>query len=448
MKLNRGAFVAKGAAILSVLPLLIYAFSAGPPPRESGAPGDGLCTQCHVGTANSGPGNVQVNFPGGMTYTPGAPQQWTVTVNDSGQRVFGFQLTVRLASDLQNGQAGDLSPVDGSTQVVRDNIGVQFIEHTQAGSSNTFRIAWTPPSTDVGPVQVYIAGNAANGDGTERGDRIYTANYTLTPAVVGPGTTPTIAQQNGVVNGASFQPGIASGSWMTVFGADLAPTTRIWRADEIVDGKLPAQLDGVSVTVNNKPAAVYYISPTQLNVQVPTDDAVGPVEVKVTTPQGRSNAVAAQMQSFAPGFFLFDPQGRKFLAAVHADGTFLGPENLFQGATTRPATPGETILLFGTGFGPTDPVVPAGQVVAQAAPLANPMTIRFGNVQANVTFAGLASGAAGLYQFNVVVPDLPDGDIPVVAEVGGVRTQDGAFITIRRPQTGASEEPPGYGPGY
>src|SRR3989442_4223779 len=82
----------------------------------------------------------------------------------------------------------------------------------------------------------------------------------------------------GVVNGASFQPGIAAGSWVTIQGANLANTNpgRTWRSDEIVNGNLPTALDGVSVTINNKPAYVYYISPTQINVQAPSDDSVGP----------------------------------------------------------------------------------------------------------------------------------------------------------------------------
>ncbi len=437
---NRGAYIGKAAAILAVLPLLIYAFSGGPPPRMSGAPGDGLCTSCHSGTANSGPGNVQVTFPSGMTYTPGVRQQWTVTVNDPNARIYGFQLTARLASNEQNGQAGELSPTDGSTQVVRDGGGVQFIEHTQAGSSNTFTFAWTPPSSDVGNVRVYVAGNGANGNGANSGDRIYTANYTLAPAAAP--QLPSISQQNGVVNGASFQPGIVSGSWITIFGTNLAPATRTWRNDEIVEGRLPTQLDGVSVSVNNKPAAVYFISPTQINAQAPADDALGPVEVRVTTPQGASNAVTAQMQRAAPGFFMFDPQNRKYIAAVHTDGTFAGPPDLFPGVTTRAAAPGQTILLFGTGFGPTNPSVPAGQVVTQATPLADQVQIRFGNVPATVSFAGLAAQAAGLYQFNVVVPDVPDGDVAVVAEIGGVRTQENAFLAVRRPPATSQPPPP------
>ena len=104
---------------------------------------------------------------------------------------------------------------------------------------------------------------------------------------------------------------------------------------------------------------------------------------------------------------------------------------LFAGVTTRGARPGEVILLYGTGFGPTRPAVPAAQVVSTPAPLANTVTVRIGGVVADVSFAGLTG--AGLYQLNVKVPDtLADGDAAVVAEIGGVRTPDGVFITVQR----------------
>ncbi|MDP2997126.1 MAG: choice-of-anchor V domain-containing protein [Bryobacterales bacterium] len=440
---RRILFCVIGAAI----PVLLYAYSTGPPPGKTAAPGEGICRDCHS-VGGSGGGKVEIGFPGGMAYTPGVRQQLTVTITDADAQWYGFELSARLAAD--NSQAGGLAPAPGESNIrvicsdnrprtasgCPSNAPIEYIQHSPARQTNTFRIEWTPPATDRGPVRIYVAANAANGNGDPTGDDIYAANYTLTPAGGSPG--PSVSAQNGVMNGASFLPPIAAGSWATIKGTNLAPATRTWRSDEIVGGRLPTQLDGVGVTINNKPAAVYYISPTQLNVQAPTDDAVGPVEVKVTTPQGASGAVMGQLQSFAPGFFMFDPQGRKYLAAVHADGTFLGPPNLFQGVTTRPAVPGETILLFGTGFGPTNPAVPAGQVVPQPSALTNQVQIRLGNVLTNLSFAGLAAQAAGLYQFNVVVPEVADGDVPVVAEIGGARSQDNAFIAVQRPSQGAA----------
>ena len=89
-------------------------------------------------------------------------------------------------------------------------------------------------------------------------------------------------------------------------GTNLANTNpgRIWRNDEVPNGKLPAELDGVSVTINGKAAFVYYISPMQINVQAPSDTAVGPVNVVVTNNGAVSAAATAQLQAAAPAFFL------------------------------------------------------------------------------------------------------------------------------------------------
>ncbi len=236
----------------------------------------------------------------------------------------------------------------------------------------------------------------------------------------------------GVVNGASFQPGMASGGWVSIFGTNLAPTSRMWRNDEFVNNKLPISLDGVSVTINGRACAVYYISPTQLNVQAPDDASLGTVMVVVTTAQGgSSNAFAAQLQRRAPALFAFDPENRKYVAAVHADGVYVAKSGLIPQASTRAARPGDVILLFGTCFGATDPAVPAGNIFAGAANLTATVTVRIGGVNAVVDFAGLSG--AGLNQFNVRVPDIPDGDQAVELEIEGLHTQPGLYITVQRP---------------
>ena len=251
---------------------------------------------------------------------------------------------------------------------------------------------------------------------------------------VGAGIEPDVGQVgisiSSVLNGGSFESGFAAGSWISIFGENLAPTARTWRPDEIVDGILPTQLDDVRVLINSRPAAVFFISPGQLNVQAPDDAAVGPVLVEVIRDGIGTASETADLQEAAPAFFMFDPEGRKFIAAVHADGVFVGKPDLFGGAlAARPAGPGDVILLFGTGFGLTDPSVESGRVFSGAAPLSADVTIRFGGIEADVLFAGLSG--AGLNQFNVVVPQpLQGGDIEVVAETLGQRTQANAFLTI------------------
>ena len=105
----------------------------------------------------------------------------------------------------------------------------------------------------------------------------------------------------------------------------------------------------------------------------------------------------------------------------------------FYGAsvTTRSATPGETIEIYGTGFGPTNPAVAAGQLVPGAAPLTDltQLQIRIGGVLATLSYAGMV--AVGEYQFNVVIPALPNGNQPIVANIGGLTSQTGISIPIQ-----------------
>src|SRR6267154_2969042 len=394
-------------AALALLATFIYWHAAGPDPRHTGAPGDDplacATSGCHTGTPiNGGGGNVAVNFQNGLTYTPGVQQTFSLVITDSKAKAYGFQMTARLESNLSNGQAGDFTA--GSQQFVLcdngslkgtkgcpQNSPVQFIEHSAPFLSNTISITWTPPASNVGNVHIYVAANAANHDGTSLGDHIYTANYVLTPQSAGGGNRPTISS---IVNGASFQPGIESGSWSTVFGTNLSATTRNWDT-AIINGKLPLSLDGVSVTVNNKPAAIYFISPGQINFQAPDDATVGAVNVTVTNSSGTSNSMVAQLQRDAPGFFMFDPQARRYVAAqvANTDGsvTFLGPPGLFGsgGAATRPAKPGEVLVLYGTGLGPTNPATPSGLVVTSAAPAVDKVTVTIGGLDAGVQFAGI-----------------------------------------------------------
>lgn len=403
----------------------------------SGAPNDSNCTACHGGRPNSGQGSVKVTFANGTTYTPGQTQRITVTITDPAARRWGFEVSPRLASDPGSKGAGTMASVDGNTQLLPPRSGIQWITHTLNGTrpgttgSITFQFDWTAPDAAAGDVNFYAAANAANGNNLDTGDLIYTSQATLTAASVTPSNKPAITQ-NGVVNGASFQPGITPGSWISILGSNLATNTRIWDSQkEIVDGKLPASLDGTSVTVNGKDAAVYFISPTQINVQAPADDNTGNVSVVVKSAAGQSDPMTVVMQQFSPAFFLFDPQNRKYLAVVATDGSFIGPNALFGSAVnTRPAKPGELVLLFGTGFGATSPAVPTGQVFNGAAKLANPITITIGGSPADIAFAGMS--AAGLYQFNVTVPaNLSAGDQPVVASIGGVQSQSTAFIAVQ-----------------
>jgi uncharacterized protein (TIGR03437 family) len=231
---------------------------------------------------------------------------------------------------------------------------------------------------------------------------------------------------NTVVNTAGGTPTIAPNTWLEIHGSNLAQTTETWSNADFSKG-LPTSLGGVSATINGKQAAIYYISPSQVNVLGPIDTATGPVAVQVTTQYGTTTALTPTEQNIAPGFLEFDtPNGH--VTATHLDYSLLGPPSLSQpGYVFTPAKPGETVVLYATGFGQTNP--PINNQLTGTGPLPTMPSITIGGLPAQVAFAGLVS--PGLYQFNVVVPAAaPNGDLPLTALYNGASTQTGVLITV------------------
>jgi uncharacterized protein (TIGR03437 family) len=241
------------------------------------------------------------------------------------------------------------------------------------------------------------------------------------------GSGPTISA-NGVVNGASFQPGIVANSWVTIQGAGLAAKTDDW-SHSIVNGALPTSLDGVSVSMGGKPAYVYYISPGQLNVLAP-DVPAGPITVTVTTGAGTSTAFATTASAYGPAFFGWP--GNQ-VVATRTDYSYAVKAGTFAGATTVAAKPGDVIVLWATGFGPTNPAAPPGVAVPSDKVYATSSLpgITIDNVPATVYGAALAPGSVGLYQIAIQVPpSLADGDWPIQALIGGILSPAGTILSV------------------
>jgi len=231
-----------------------------------------------------------------------------------------------------------------------------------------------------------------------------------------------------VVNAASLQPGIVPNSWVTIFGTNLASKTDNWN-NSIVNGQLPISLDGVSVTIGGKPSYVYFISPGQINVLAP-DISPGPVSVTVTTSSGTSATFMATVSQYAPAFFDW-PNNQP--VATRQDYSYAVKAGTFAGATTVPAKPGDVLILWSTGFGPTNPAAPVGVAVPsdKAYATSSTPTVTINNNPVKVYGAALASGAAGLYQIAIQVPTtLGDGDWPIQATIGGVQSPAGVLLTV------------------
>lgn len=447
MKRSRFFCFARWGVLALLLPAgLALAEDHGPDPGLTGAPGEQTCTSCHAGTAlNAGGGKVALTLPNGSTYTPGTKQRITITITDGTATRYGFQLTARLTSNPASAQAGSFEAPSTRVQVLcstgrvapcTSSAVLQYAEHTLTGyraASNSYEVDWTAPES--GEVTFYVAANAANGNGNNSGDKIYSATLQVSPAATT--AKPAISSTRGVTNGASFGTTIAPQTWVTIAGSNLAAGTRLWSGADIVNGKLPTSLDGVGVTINGKAAYVQYISPTQINVLSPADTATGNVEVRVTNNGQSSEPVVVTQQAVSPALFTFDG---KYAAATHADASLLGKTGLFPSAPTAtvPGKPGETIILYATGLGATGlsatgTLVPDGEVTTGLANVAATVKVLIGGAEAQVVYAGLAPGFARLYQLNVRIPEAAaDGDLPVVVETGGGSSQTGIAITVAR----------------
>jgi uncharacterized protein (TIGR03437 family) len=208
---------------------------------------------------------------------------------------------------------------------------------------------------------------------------------------------------NGLLNAASSIAGpISPSSFATISGNALSPVTGT------------GQSSGVTVTVNGEQATLTFIGNTQINFLVPADVQLGSALIVVTDNGIAGAPFSTTVVPATPGFFLIGTaNGNNYIAAEHSDGSLIGPANLVKGATTTGAKAGETIQLFGTGFGTTSQ---------------NPSVVIEG-IPATVTFSGQI--LPGLYQINVTVPaSLAPGDASVVAFMGNGESQPGAFITI------------------
>jgi uncharacterized protein (TIGR03437 family) len=323
--------------------------------------------------------------------------------------------------------------VGGSAPAVQTvsitNTGAGTLTFSAAASGSPYWLAVSPSSGST-PGVLSISINPAN---------LVAGTYTASVQVSAAGSTFPFAitlvvegtQPAGsittVANAGSFQSGVASATWVAILGSNLSTTTYTWQASDFVNGMLPTSLQGVSVTIDGVPAFVQYISPTQINVLAPDDASTGPVQIQVTAAQQASNTVTVQKSAFSPALFTID--NGKYVAALHLDYSLVGSAGLLPGVTTTPAQAGETIAIYATGFGPTNPATPTAQLVTTPNPLANSVQVTIGGVNASVTYAGLV--APGTYQLNVTVPNLPAGDAPVVATIGNFTTQTGVSVTVQ-----------------
>ncbi len=214
-----------------------------------------------------------------------------------------------------------------------------------------------------------------------------------------PGSDPYIFP-TGIVNAASFAPftsGVAPGELVSIYGANLASSTVVTPGGV----PFPTTLGGVQVLMNNRPAALYFVSPGQIAAIIPYGTTEGVVQIQVNRGGVTSNAVTEFRYLTHPGIFSQSQTGEGIGAVLHADYSLV--------TEAKPAKPGEVIQVFLTGLGGVFPTVSDGALGGATASSLNttlPGTVgaNIDNLTADVAYAGLAPGLAGLYQLNVTVP--------------------------------------------
>ncbi|MBI3667685.1 MAG: hypothetical protein HY236_15895 [Acidobacteria bacterium] len=239
---------------------------------------------------------------------------------------------------------------------------------------------------------------------------------TVLAALVGPAIL-----SGGVVNGASFALApapVAPGSIISIFGVNLAASTAYAPAVP-----LATQLAGTTVKVNGTPIPLFYVSPTQINAQLPFEAAPGTATAVVTTSAGDSQSETFNVASSAVGIFFSRIFGSNRGAVLNQDGSVNGPGN----AEAR----GRVVVVFLTGQGPVTPAVPTGQAapVNPHSPATLPNAASIGGSTAPVQFLGLAPGWVGLAQANIQIPSgvTPGDQVALSISVNG---QAGNTVTI------------------
>ena len=286
------------------------------------------------------------------------------------------------------------------------------IAYTGDGGSSTDASLHFPNDVKVSGGKIYIADTQNN------------VIRVLTPVLTGPPSISGVGSASAYGGGSS----IAPGSFIEIYGTNLAASTRRWASADFSGSSAPSSLDGVTVTIGGRAAFVSFISPTQINALAPSTIGLGSQAVTVSTTGGTSAAFTVNVNATQPGLFApasLNNGGKQLVGAFFTD--FTTPVT-----TSRPAKPGDTIILFGLGFGNVTPSSPAGQIVPGANTLTSPVQFFFNQTAATVTYQGLTPGSVGLYQFNVVVPSVSSSSpVALTFSQGGVTGTQSLFTAVQ-----------------
>ena len=204
---------------------------------------------------------------------------------------------------------------------------------------------------------------------------------------------------------------VAPGSAISIFGVNLADSVQV-----NIDPTLPQTLDGVTVAIGSRLLPLYFVSPTQINVQLPPDLPVGPATLVVTTPDQAQVTGSFTVAQNAPGLFSVASNNKAYALAFHADGSLV--------TETAPAAAGEVLTAYGTGFGPTTPARPEGLAVPATPQLVvnDPASVQVGTASFSAQSAYALPGSTGIdvVQFALGAGAPSGGDFQLTVTINNV----------------------------
>ena len=259
----------------------------------------------------------------------------------------------------------------------------------------------------------------------------------LTPVPTTGNAAPPTINVAGVTASAAYggDTAIAAGSWIDIAGANLAKSTRAWTESDFTSGQAPTVLDGTKVSIGGKAAYIAAIAPGLVTALLPSDLEAGEQLLTVTTAAGTSSACAVKVDASQPALYTpptFQVDGKRYVAALLNDGSYALPSGAVAGTESRPARPGETIVLYGAGFGAVTPLAANGELVQQDNTLNAPLEVFFGDTPATVVSQGLVPGKVGIYRFEVLVPVVDaNAAVPVSFKLNGVAGRQVLYTAVQ-----------------
>jgi uncharacterized protein (TIGR03437 family) len=395
----------------------------------------------NVYIADSGNDVIRQVYGGNIvTYAEGFIQPEAVAVDSSGnlyvadtqgRRIVQYTnagVYTTIAGSGNSGFSGDNGPAPNAALYDPMGLAVDAAGNVYIADTFNCRIRKVTPSgiitTIAGNGSLYFSGDGGpaiqasmhfpHGVAVDPSGNVYITD-TVNAVVRELQGTPPVVSTNGVVNAASFATRISPGALATVFGSNFAVS------NAGAQTPLPMSLESVSVSVNGQLAPLLYVTPTQVNFQVPWETALGSATVTVAVNGGASNAVAVNVLGAAPGLFS-SSNGQAIVQ--NSDYTLNEPSN--------PAKVGSTIIAYLSGSGTVSPPVADGAPAPDdtLVYLNSGTSATIGSSTAQVAFAGLAPGFVGLVQMNIVVPSgLATGSYPLAVTIGS-DTSNSATVSV------------------